>query len=207
MGWREINMNRRKPVLRLAVVPVAEGESREAAIIRKVGREAVEGLAAQVQGQHSKAADAFLGGFALGVARQKALKLGLDCEAADNAMAQLIAAIPAASGLAFSARQPLPQGLRSRLTASWLFGVAADAGYLAGQLEAVCGMRKLAGLALRRVADDPSSAAQRFITDCDIAADRLQSHQPTLSTRFTPAERAIVAAGIAELVQASGRSA
>lgn len=206
MGWREINMNRRKPQMRLAVVPVAEGESRDQAIIRKVAREAEEALALQSEARHTPAMAALLGGFALGFARQRALKLGLDCEASEDVLARLATAIPSAAGLAFNERQPLPAGVRSRLASISAFGACADAGYLMGHLEAICGTRKLAGLVLRRIAEDPATAAQRIITDCDIAADPLQSHQPTLSTRFTPPERAIVAGGINELVQASGKS-
>ena len=94
-----------------------------------------------------------------------------------------------------------------KLALKAILAACADAGYLSGQLEAICGTRRLASLALRRVAGNTATAVQDFITDCDTAADRLQSHQPTLSTRFTAAERAIVAAGIAELAQASVRSA
>ena len=37
MGWRDINMNRRKPRLDVAVVPMGEGEDREAAVLHSDG--------------------------------------------------------------------------------------------------------------------------------------------------------------------------
>jgi hypothetical protein len=80
----------------------------------------------------------------------------------------------------------------------------ADAGVLAGHIDAVCGTRKLAARAVVRAAEDETGAAQRFVTDCDVAADPLQSRQPTLSTRFTPAERDAVIAGFSAVL-AAGR--
>jgi hypothetical protein len=68
--------------------------------------------------------------------------------------------------------------------------VLADAGYLVGHLESVCGTRKLVRQAVGHVRVEGD--AQDFLTACDIAADPMQTRQPTLSLRFDPVERAII---------------
>lgn len=74
----------------------------------------------------------------------------------------------------------------------------SDAGYLAGHLDSVCGARKLlAALPVSLTAPDGLGA---FLTACDVAADRMQTHQPTMSLRFEPAERAIIRAALAPLL-------
>ena len=76
MGWREINMNRRKPRIDVAVVPMAEGEDRAAAVLRKAAAMAWAAVAEQ------GAADAaFTAGYAAGFARHQTLKHKLDAEA------------------------------------------------------------------------------------------------------------------------------
>ena len=47
MGWRDINMNRRKPRIDVAVVPMAAGEDREAAVLRKAVAAALASLREQ----------------------------------------------------------------------------------------------------------------------------------------------------------------
>jgi hypothetical protein len=71
---------------------------------------------------------------------------------------------------------------------------AADAGYLVGHLESLCGSRRLLTAAARLGL--PGPAVDRFLTDCDTAADRLQTHQPTASLRFDDGERAVLRAAL-----------
>ena len=66
----------------------------------------------------------------------------------------------------------------------------ADAGYLVGHLESLCGTRRLL---------DTRGSVEAYLTACDHAADRLQTHHPTAVLRFDPAERAIVARGTSSL--------
>jgi hypothetical protein len=45
MGWRDINMSRRKPPMRLAVIPMEEGQDASDAVLRKAARTALHALA------------------------------------------------------------------------------------------------------------------------------------------------------------------
>ena len=70
----------------------------------------------------------------------------------------------------------------------------ADAGYLAGHLASLCGSERLLGSGLKLLAAGDIGA---FLTACDIAADRLQTHQPTMALRFDEDERAILRQALA----------
>jgi hypothetical protein len=65
----------------------------------------------------------------------------------------------------------------------------ADAGYLAGHLASLCGADRLLGSAVKLLA---AGKIEDFLTACDVAADRLQTHQPTMALRFDEDERAIL---------------
>ncbi len=95
MGWRDINMSRRKPPLRLAVVPVEPGVDRRTAVLRKAAAMAVEVWSEQVDGTVPDGFAPFVAGYSLGYARHVALKHDIDCEAemAAHAMDELVAAI------------------------------------------------------------------------------------------------------------------
>lgn len=180
-------MNRRKPRLDVAVVPMAAGEPREAAVLRK----AVASALAAVRDQ-GVADPHFTAGYAAGFARHQALKHGLDAEA-DGGQAlitELSQQAPAGLTEAVATLGLAPRtapSSRARLGAA---GAIADAGYLVGHLESLCATRRL----LR-----PGGGAAAYLTLCDHAADRLQTHHPTAVLRLDPSERAIVAAALASL--------
>ena len=67
-----------------------------------------------------------------------------------------------------------------------------DAGRLVGRLEARCGTRKLLGLGHHRMHSGQPGAGVDYITDCDVAADPMQTRCPTLSLRFDQNERAVI---------------
>ena len=197
MGWRDINMNRRKLRHSVAVVPTEVGLDERAAVLRKAARSAVASLAGQLPGEGatrlSPALLTFAAGYAAGFARHQGLRHGIDAEhGMTQLLAMLAAEAPAAlqaalSALAFSTRTGAPA--RAQLEAA---GAMADAGYLAGHLDARCGSRKLLGRAVE--AWRQPDAAERYLTACDTAADRMQTHEPTASLRFDQAERAVIAA-------------
>lgn len=162
-------MNRRKPPLRLAVVPMAQ-------LPPDLGDAAMHWFSP------------FLAGYLMGYARQVALKHGIDCE--DGAV----------GGLAAELGRQLVVLPEIKISTMQITG--GEAGYLAGRLEALCGSRHLAGQALMRAClSDKADAGLAFLTDCDNAADPMQSRAPTLSLRFTPQERAVFLAGFADLGQ------
>lgn len=185
MGWRDINLNRRKPRIDVAVVPMAAGEPREAAVLRKVVGAALAAIAGQGGGS-----DAFAAGYAAGFARQQALKHGVDTEADGGValLAALGAQAPHALAAAVAAISFVPRQAGSPRAALAAEDPLADAGYLVGQLDALCNTRKL----LRR-----DSGVVAYLTLCDHVADRLQTHQPTAALRLAPAERAIVERALA----------
>lgn len=187
MGWRDINMNRRKPRLDVAVVPVAAGEARDTAVLRKAVAAALASLAAQ------GSADArFTAGYLAGFARHQALKHGLDAEADGGAALQAALAAQAPAGLK-DAVQTLRLEPRLQPTPRAARGAAeplADAGYLVGHLESLCGTRKLLATA---------GGTDAYLTRCDHAADRMQTHHPTAVLRFDAGERAIVEAALRSL--------
>ena len=180
-------MNRRKPRIDVAVVPMAAGEERDAAVLRKAVAAALACVAEQ-----GAAETRFASGYLAGFARHQALKHGLDAER--DGGAALLAA------LRVQAPQPLQDGLRalslaprrapSSRAALGPEDPVADAGYLVGHLESLCGTRKL-------LATGADVAA--YLTACDHAADRLQTHHPTAVLRFEPAERAIVETALSSL--------
>ena len=163
MGWRDINMNRRKPRIDVAVVPMGEGEERAAAVLRK----AVNTALAWVREQGA-ANPAFTAGYVAGFARHQALKHGL---ASDVVQAlQLVPRKAPSSRAGLAAADPL-----------------ADAGYLVGHLESLCGTKRLLAT---------GGDVEAYLTLCDHAADRLQTHHPTDVLRLDPAERAVVRAAL-----------
>lgn len=190
MGWRDINMSRKKPPLRMAAIPREDGEDHAAAVLRKAARAA---LAAQAQ-QPGVSPDAFTAGYLVGFARHQALKHGLDAEEGVQPLqalvAQLKALAPALPALRFSPRKGAQ--MRTRLAAVPLL---ADAGYLVGHLESLCGTTRLLGLAPSAGCGPEALAA--YFTQCDHAADRLQTHQPTASLRLDADERAVLRAAFA----------
>ena len=70
-----------------------------------------------------------------------------------------------------------------------------DAGYLVGHLEAVCECRMLLLKAVARMHAGGPDAGSAYLTDCDVAADPMQTRAPTMSLRLTAEERAVVLAG------------
>ena len=193
MGWREINMNRRKPPLRLAAIAMAPGEDRRAAVLRKAAFMALETLRTQLPLELDEEAkqrlSPFLGGYLLGYARQVALKHGIarDDDAMRDLAAELELQIVALSGMGISGFPAAGKTADAR----------CDAGRLVGRLEALCGTRHLVGEAFlcwhqeQKIAD----AASVFLTSCDNAADPMQSRAPTQSLRFSKEERAVILAG------------
>jgi hypothetical protein len=187
MGWRDINMNRRKPRLDVAVVPMAPGEDRDAAVLRKAAAAALASVAAQ------DAADArFTAGYLAGFARHQALKHGLDAEADGGAalLAALMTQAPDAMRDAVAGLGLAPRPARSPRAALGAADAVADAGYLVGHLAALCGARRLLFT---------GGDVQAYLTLCDQAADRMQTHHPTAVLRLDPAERAGVAQALASL--------
>jgi len=190
MGWRDINMNRRKPPARLAVVLVEEGQDAREAVLRKACLIALSTLADSSGIAPSLAA--FVAGYLAGFARHQALKHGVDAE---KDMLSLCAVLgpdaPAAlaeeiAALRFSPRTGSLRTSRAMLRAE---NGIADAGYLAGHLASLCGADRLLGSAVKLLA---AGKIEDFLTACDVAADRLQTHQPTMALRFDVDERAIL---------------
>jgi len=193
MGWRDINMSRRKPPMRLAVIPVEGGEDQRFAVLRKAARKAFatcDGLTAIAPGFMP-----FAAGYLAGFARHQALKHGVDAEKDEGLMQALLGALTAEAPptlgqavdhLRFSPRTGAQQSSRAALRAEQ--GLA-DAGYLAGHLASLCGSETLLGLSLAQLSKGDIEA---FLTACDFAADRMQTHQPTMALRFDGEERAIL---------------
>lgn len=196
MGWREINMNRRKPRIDVAVVPVEAGEDAASAVLRKACRAAVAAATEQAGGAASAFAP-FVAGYLAGHARHQALKHAVDAEGDRNEA--LVAALateapdglaPAVAALRFVARGSGPA--RCALSATVPL---ADAGYVVGHLESLCGTRRLLDMALRTGRDD--AAIEAYLTACDVAADRMQTHHPTAALRLDHSERAVLRAALA----------
>ncbi len=208
MGWRDINMNRKKPQPRLTVIPVEAGMDFTRAVLRKAAADAVAALRTQLGANMPADFSPFVSGYLLGYARQCGLKHGVDCETEPDGMAALAEALAEVGCIDFSAEpQSLsfsPRGLlgSSQRAALRATPALADAGYLVGHLEALCGSARLARLAIARTALGAEAGARAYLTDCDTAADPLQTRQPTMSLRFTPEEREAIIAGFAELLKA-----
>lgn len=187
MGWREINMNRRKPRIDVAVVPMGEGEDRDAAVLRK----AVASAWAAVAEQGATDKD-FTAGYAAGFAHHQALKHGLDAEGDGGAalLAELAVQAPEALREAVKGLRLQLRAVASPRAALAASAPLADAGYLVGHLESLCGTRKLL-VRQGTVAD--------YLTRCDHAADRMQTHAPTAVLRLDSVERAIVERALASL--------
>ena len=181
--------------MRLAVVPVEEGQDVRQAVLRKACRAALSMLA-QVPAV-DLGFEPFLAGYLAGFARHQALKHGHDAETDEDGppmqhlLAELAGQAPPplddeVARLRFSPRMQARRSPRAQLRAEQ--GLA-DAGYLVGHLESLCRTEKLLGSALRLLSRDDVEA---FLTACDIAADPLQTHQPTMSLRFDRQERDIL---------------
>ncbi|MFN4144026.1 hypothetical protein [Aestuariivirga sp.] len=192
-------MNRRKPVLDIAVVPIAPGEDATMAVLRKAAGRAVEALAAQREHVMSTASEfsLFFAGYLAGYARHQALKHGVDAETLGGALIDELrrslctaapdALEPALCAIQFGPRPRVEASPRASLRA---IPPLADAGYLAGHLESACGTRKLVREAIALV--EQKAPPADFLTACDIAADPMQTRQPTLSLRFDVLERAVI---------------
>jgi len=195
MGWRDINMSRRKPQLRLAAVPVEEGQDLSGAVLAKACGAAVSALA-QVP-EVAPELVPFVAGYLAGFARHQALKHGVDAE--QGYATPLLALLQALrrqtpqvladeiARMCFLPRASLGKAPRTCLRAE---AVLADAGYLVGHLESLCGSQRLLRAAAGRGAC--VNDVEAFLTACDTAADRMQTHQPTMSLRFDAAERAVL---------------
>ena len=182
-------MNRRKPQMRVAVVPLEEGEELAQAVLRKAAAAAASALG-QVQGLGGDLLP-FAAGYLAGFARHQALKHGVDAEqdALDSLLPLLLREAPfqleqALRDLRFSQRPGAAARARCRAAPG-----LADAGYIVGHLESLCGTRRLLKTAVEQAAAGDVDA---FLTACDVAADRMQTHQPTMSLRLDPAERALL---------------
>jgi hypothetical protein len=195
MGWRDINMNRRRPPMRLAVVAVEEGQDERQAVLRKACGAALPMLA-QVPAVNPKF-ESFVAGYLAGFVRHQALKHGQDAETDEDGppMQGLLEELASevsppirdeVARLRFSPRTGACRSPRAQLCADQ--GLA-DAGYLVGHLESLCRTEKLLGSALRLL---PAGNVEAFLTACDVAADPMQTHQPTMSLRFDLQERDIL---------------
>ena len=180
-------MNRRKPRIDVAVVPMAPGEDRAAAVLRKAVAAALAAAAEQ-----DAAPTAFTAGYLAGHACHQALKHGVDAEADGGAalLAELSAQAPAGLQGAVRSLQLAPRPVASSRTRLGASEALADAGYLVGHLESLCGTRRLL---------DVGGDVTAYLTRCDHAADRLQTHHPTAVLRLDSAERAIVEGALASL--------
>lgn len=188
-------MNRRKPPLRLAAVPVEEGQDLREAVLRKASGAAVSALSQAPA--FGPGIASFAAGYVAGFARHQALKHGVDAEQGEgpplhDILQLLLPHVPhplsqEIAMLRFLPRANLANASRSNFRAE---DARADAGYLVGHLESLCGSRRLLKAAAEL--DGSESAAETFLTACDTAADRMQTHQPTLSLRFDADERQIL---------------
>lgn len=180
-------MNRRKPRLDVAVVPMGAGEDRATAVLRKAVAAAWASIAEQGAGNA-----AFTAGYAAGFARHQGLKHGLDAEADGGAglLAAVAAQAPDALREAVANLRLVARASPSSRASLGAADAVADAGYLVGHLESLCGTRRL----LARQA-----SVADYLTLCDQAADRMQTHHPTAVLRLDSVERAIVEGALAGL--------
>jgi hypothetical protein len=187
MGWKDINMMRRRPLPVYAVTPAEPGLDPRRAALRKSAALAQAALDQQLAeaapgDEVQSALRPFISGYLAGFARQSASKLGIDSTAeSDGDLAEEFATLTP-PGVADAMRVQNDAGA---------FPLQA-AGHLVGGLEARCGSRKLVRRAIERLVETGPGAANRFLTDCDIAADPMQTRAPTMPLRFNAEERAIV---------------
>lgn len=171
--------------MRLAVVPMEDGQDLREAVLHKSCRAARASLDAQAQ-DVAPGFRKFAAGYLAGFARHQALKHGVDAEQGEasplHGLLTILAhhAPPALVEEVTSLQFQHRDSPRTKMRAA---DGAADAGYLVGHLESLCGTQRLLGGFLSGVGGDA------FLTACDMAADRLQTHQPTMSLRFDPPER------------------
>ena len=183
-------MNRRKPAVRHAVIPVEDGQGRADAVLRKAALSARAAVDAQGAGLVPCRLLPFVAGYLAGYARQQALRHGVDAEREAVFLDVLAADAPSELADAVQAQRLAPrQPGQSRRAALAPVGDLADAGYLAGHLDAICETRRLIRAAVESLA--AHHPAEAFLTASDIAADPMQTRQPTLSLRFDASEREI----------------
>lgn len=207
MGWKDINMNRRRPQVRHTFIPVEPGLDLQMAVRRKAVGLAVAAFAEQVSPDGlARFADPELKGFALGyLAGFSSVRAMRDAANPDDPYAEENArALTAeifrqirdvlrieAENVSFTVRGESRTAIRAPLVFTVPgAGAMADAGYLVGHLEGVCNSRKLVRQMLARRGH--MGAGMAFLTDCDIAADPMQTRQPMMLLRFTPQERALI---------------
>jgi hypothetical protein len=208
MGWRDINMSRRRPPMRHAVIAVEEGQDERQAVLRKACRAALPMLA-QLPSV-DPGFEPFVAGYLAGFARHQALKHGCDAERDEDGppmqelLAELAGQVPPpirdeVASLRFSPRTGACPSPRAQLGAEQ--GLA-DAGYLVGHLESLCRTEKLLAAAHGLL---PVGKVEAFLTACDVAADPMQTHQPTMSLRFDLEEREILRQALGVRPQAGSR--
>ncbi len=190
-------MNRRKPRQSFAVVPLEGDGDARSAVLRKAARAAVASCVSQWAWKDAMARAplglAFAAGYVAGFARHQGLRHGVDAEKDMAALAGiLLAEAPEELRAALAALVFSPRAIASARAALAAAGGTADAGYLSGHLESLCGSRRLLGLAAE-IWGEPG-AANLYLTASDTAADRMQTHLPTASLRFDEAERAVISA-------------
>lgn len=188
MGWREINMNRRRPQPSFSAIPVEPGGDRTRAVMRKAAAAAVRNATLQMDGiPDDTPFKAFVASYLLGYAIHVTAKNGVDCKAitGDAGMADLAReiaeAIPAAWGIDMR-----DVGLPGRNSPMF------EAGSLVGRLEARCACAMLLGRARARMQQTGGNAGLAFLTDCDNAADPMLSRLPTMRLRFEGRERDVI---------------
>lgn len=165
MGWRDINMSRRRPQPRRTFVDAEPGVDRAQAVIARARSLAAAAAAEQLgegQGSDPPGFAALVAGYGAGFACQMASRDNVH-DVTEEALALHDAETP-----------------------------AFRAGQLIGRQEALCETRKLLRLARVRLAAGGAEAGAAFLTDCDIAADPMQTRNPTAVLRFTREERAII---------------
>lgn len=184
-------MNRRKPRIDVAVVPVEAGEDASRAVLRKACRAAVAAAAEQAGGA-APAFAPFVAGYFAGHARHQALKHAVDAEGDRNE--DLIAVLETEAPIAFApsvaALRFLPRGTGRGRAGLRATVPLADAGYIIGHLESLCGTRRLLARAMTLGGD--GAAVDAYLTACDVAADRMQTHHPTAALRLDGDERAVL---------------
>lgn len=158
-------MNRNRPQPRRAFVDLEPGMDRAQAVIARARTLAAAAAAEQLgegQGSDPPGFAALAAGYRAGFARQMASRDNVH-DVTEEALGQHDAETP-----------------------------AFRAGQLIGRLEALCETRKLLRLLRTRLAEGGVEAGAAFLTDCDIAADPMQTRNPTAVLRFTREERAII---------------
>jgi hypothetical protein len=163
-------------------------------VLHKACRAASACLEAQLGGEFAGTLPGFsrlAAGYLAGYARHQALKHGVDAEQEDDIPLHGLRAVLMQIAPASLAEEVAALRFQRRIsprTALRAGDGMAEAGYLVGHLESLCGSQRLLKAAAGLNRSDAGIDA--FLTACDTAADRLQTHQPAMSLRLDPAERA-----------------